>query len=104
MKPENLSSEQPEPGQGAPAMTGERRAAERRDSNAGLRLTVDGVDLVGTTENVSGVGVLFFSEGSLRVSVEYEEDGQRRVRKGRLVRVQRMSLDNTGFAVEFDPE
>jgi len=85
-------------------MAGERRSAERVASDAELRLTVEGVDLRGVTENVSGVGVLFFSEGNLRVSVEFEEGGERRVRKGRLVRVQRMSLQNTGFAVEFDPE
>jgi hypothetical protein len=103
MHPEN-SSKLPDTTPRPHSATDERRAAEREGSNASLRLTVDTLDLEGTTENISGVGVLFFSEGCLRVSVEIEEGGRRRVRKGRLVRVQRMSLENTGFAVEFDPE
>ena len=78
-----------------------RRRAERYDHRAPLKLTMETSDLQGTTENVSGIGVLFFTEGSIRVSVEL--DGGE-VRQGRLVRVQRMSLENTGFAVEFDPE
>ncbi len=83
---------------------GERRALERDDVQSSLRLTIETDALSGVTENVSGIGVLFFTDGDLRVSVELEEDGVRTKRTGRLVRVQRMSLDNTGFAVEFDPE
>ena len=48
--------------------------------------------------------MLFFTDSSLKVTVEIHEDGAKRKRTGRLVRVQRMSLDSTGFAVEFDPE
>lgn len=82
----------------------ERRAAERQAKHLPVRLTVDSSGLAGTTENISGVGVLFFTDDSLRVSVEIEEDGRTKLRTGRLVRVQRMSLDSTGFAVEFDTE
>lgn len=66
-----------------------------------LKLTLETPELSGVTENISGVGVLFFTEGTLRVSVEMEGGG---TRSGRLVRVQRMNLGSTGFAVEFDPE
>ena len=104
MNPENQPNEQPESQAGLHAVTDERRAEERADLRSSLRLTLDTASLEGTTENISGVGVLFFSEGTLRVSVEIHEGGERRVRRGRLVRVQRMSLENTGFAVEFDPE
>lgn len=83
---------------------GERRAHERKDVSQDLSLTIETDALTGITENVSGIGVLFFTEGDLRVSVEMDENGERKTRTGRLVRVQRMSLDNTGFAVEFDPE
>ena len=34
--------------------------------------------------------------------VEYEEDGRRLARPGWLVRVQRMSEETTGYAIEFD--
>jgi len=104
MNPDNQPIEHPEPPAGLHSVSDERRAAEREDSRSSLRLTLDTDSLEGTTENISGVGVLFFSEGTLRVSVEIHEGGERRVRRGRLVRVQRMSLENTGFAVEFDPE
>ncbi|MFT6713608.1 MAG: hypothetical protein ACJAVJ_000887 [Planctomycetota bacterium] len=84
--------------------TGERRKEQRVISDSPLKLSVEPCSLEGVTENVSGIGVLFFAEGDLRVTVEIEEDGAKVVRKGRLVRVQRMSLENTGFAVEFDAE
>ena len=84
--------------------TGERRKEPRIDSVSAMRLSVESCCLEGVTENVSGIGVLFFAGGDLRVSVELEENGARVTRKGRLVRVQRMSPENTGFAVEFDTE
>jgi hypothetical protein len=83
---------------------GERRVMERDTVNNELRLTIETDGLDGVTENISGIGVLFFTDGDLRVSVELDQDGVRKKRMGRLVRVQRMSHDNTGFAVEFDPE
>lgn len=82
----------------------ERRERERFDKHMPVQLTIDTSSLKGTTENISEVGILFFTEESLRVSIEVEEGGVRMVRKGRLVRVQRMSLENTGYAVEFDHE
>lgn len=82
----------------------ERRRADRRPTEARLRLEVDAQSLEGTTENASDVGVLFFSEESLRVTVEYTVDGETRRCVGRIARCQRMSEDNVGFAVEFDPE
>lgn len=82
----------------------ERRAEARLPKNLPVRLSVDSADLHGISENISGVGVLFFTESSLKVTIEINEEGAKRTRTGRLVRVQRMSLDSTGFAVEFDPE
>ena len=80
----------------------ERRAAPRTESDGPIRLTIESTAISGTCENISDVGVLFFAEEDLQVSVELEENGRKVTRTGRLVRVQRMSLDNTGFAVEFD--
>jgi hypothetical protein len=86
------------------AAMGERRAEIREELSGKLELKIETSALAGVTENVSSIGVLFFTDGDLRVSVELEEDGVRKVKTGRLVRVQRMSLDNTGIAVEFDAE
>jgi len=81
----------------------EKRAEPRTESHQSVRLKIDSADLTGACENISGVGVLFFTDDTLQVTVELEEaDGRKVTRTGRLVRVQRMSLDNTGFAVEFD--
>ena len=57
----------------------------------------------GRADSVSSAGVFFFSPDRLRVEVEYEEQGTTVVRLGTLVRVQRMSTETTGYAIEFDP-
>lgn len=83
--------------------TDERRHDARRASRAAIRLVVDTRELIGRTENVSASGVLFFSPGELRVSVEIDDQGTKHVHTGRLVRAQRMRDDQIGWAVEFDP-
>ena len=95
-------SSEPEPHPTGSQLEGNRRRAERRELHSSLRLSIDAQTLAGLTENVSEVGALFFSEESLRVTVEFEEDGQTRSFAGRLVRAQRMSEDRVGYAIEFD--
>ncbi len=79
-----------------------RRRAGRRALQSELTLKVKSEFITGVSDNFSHIGVLFFSKEPLRVEVEVEEDGETRTYSGRLVRVQRMSAENTGFAVEFD--
>jgi hypothetical protein len=81
---------------------GERRRALRRDADLVLRVQVDAVELGGRAENLSQAGVFFFSQGALRVTVEIDQDGERRQYPGQLVRVERMSEETTGYAIEFD--
>jgi hypothetical protein len=69
-----------------------------------VRLVVETRELDGEADNVSKTGVLFFSEGELRVTVEIEADGATRRIPGRVVRAQRMQGAHVGWAVEFDPE
>jgi hypothetical protein len=83
--------------------TGERRRLRRIPSRGRVKLTIDPHELEGRADNVSQTGVLFFSEGDLRVTVEIDDGGQKRKVTGRLVRAQRMRGDNFGWAVEFDP-
>ena len=83
--------------------TDERRQHARRATRATIRLVVDTPELTCRAENVSSGGVLFFSPGDLRVTVEIEEQGTKRLQTGRLVRAQRVRGDQTGWAVEFDP-
>lgn len=79
-----------------------RRRAERRPLEAKLSLRVQPEAIEGITDNLSHIGVLFFSEEPLRVLIDVESEGEKKTYAGRLVRVQRMSEKNTGFAVEFD--
>lgn len=82
--------------------TGERRRNRRQPVRGEVRLKVETKELQGRAENVSPTGVLFFSQGDLRVSVEIVEGDEVRTVTGRLVRAQRMRGDNFGWAVEFD--
>ncbi|MBL8860260.1 MAG: PilZ domain-containing protein [Planctomycetes bacterium] len=83
--------------------TGERRRQRRATNRGNVKLQVETQELEGHADNVSPTGVLFFSEGDLRVTVEIDEDGKTRKVTGRLVRAQRMRGDSFGWAVEFDP-
>jgi hypothetical protein len=89
-----------------PGCTPRARRSTSSDSprhQATIRLVLDTRELGGRAENLSSSGVLFFSEGDLRVTVEVDEQGQKLVREGRLVRAQRMRDGRLGWAVEFDP-
>jgi hypothetical protein len=85
-------------------MSANRRRADRRTSEARITLRVRSEAIEGVTDNLSHIGVLFFTEDPLRVEIEVDEEGALRTFSGRLVRLQRMSERNTGFAVEFDRE
>lgn len=86
--------------------TADRRQSERRAVQTELVLRVSSGAIAGITENLSQIGVLFFSEDPLQVEVEVSEgEGEgSRTYSGRLVRMQPMSGKSTGFAVEFDRE
>jgi PilZ domain len=81
----------------------DRRRHDRRTSHGTVRLTVDTKEVEGALENVSRSGLLFFSDGDLRVTVQIQENEKTNVRTGRLVRAQRMRGESIGWAVELDP-
>jgi len=93
---------QPRAGEEFATETGERRRARRLTNRGRVKLKIDTLELEGRADNVSQSGVLFFSEGDLRVTVEVEANGTLEKRSGRLVRAQRMRGDRFGWAVEFD--
>lgn len=93
---------QPRAGDEFATETGERRRARRLTNRGRIKLSIDTKELEGRADNVSQSGVLFFSEGELRVTIEVEENGTTKRRSGRLVRAQRMRGDRFGWAVEFD--
>jgi hypothetical protein len=84
--------------------TGERRRARRQTTRGRIVLNVETHRLEGRADNVSQSGILFFSDGDLRVTVEIEDAEGTRRRTGRVVRGQRMRGERFGWAVEFDPE
>jgi hypothetical protein len=82
---------------------GERRSSTRQETDSRVRVAIETSEFGGQAENISPAGVFFFSADAVRVRVELESrTGTRRYFTGRLVRVQRMSEDETGFAIEFD--
>jgi hypothetical protein len=92
-----------EPREDLVSQISDKRRHRRRTSAGQVRLTIELTQVVGEAENVSRSGILFFSEGNLRVRVEVEENGGITKKTGRLIRAQRMRGDSFGWAVEFDP-
>ncbi len=85
-----------------PASLEERRSVARDSSSSPIRIHFEDTGFEGRSDNLSEAGVFFFSSARLRVSVTIERGGKSERRHGTLVRVQRMSADTTGYAVEFD--
>ena len=83
------------------AAESDRRVAPRARLASRLTLRIEPVALDGHAENISRSGVLFFTENTLRVTVEIEDDGVVRERPGRLVRAERIRGEQQGWAVEF---
>jgi hypothetical protein len=83
---------------------GNRRLGERMPSAAPLKITFVQPSFAGVCDNLSEGGVFFASADRLQVVVELEIDGVRREFRGALVRVQRMSAESTGYAIEFERE
>ena len=79
-----------------------RRRARRSQVNGAVRLMVDTQDLMGEADNLSRSGILFFTEGDLRVELEIESDGEVMKKTGRLVRCERIHDARRGWAVEFE--
>jgi len=84
------------------ATAAERRAGKRRRSAGKVKLRIEASTLEGELDNISPNGVLFFTGADLRISVQFEENGQPVVRNGRLVRAQRVRPEHVGWAIEFD--
>ncbi len=80
----------------------DRRTDSRRNSQAQLTITMESPSFGGQAENLSQAGVFFFSPDRLRVRVEIQDGQTRSTRDGYLVRVERMSTDLTGYAIEFE--
>ena len=79
-----------------------RRRASRKQVKGSVRLKVDTQHLMGEADNISRSGILFFTEGELRVEIEIESDGEVMKKTGTLVRCERIHDARRGWAVEFD--
>jgi hypothetical protein len=79
----------------------ERRGGERQPFDGEIRIRFLDPILVGPGENISGDGVFFVTEDSVRVEVS--TDGDDKVYQGELVRLHSMGSGKTGVAVRFEP-
>jgi hypothetical protein len=82
----------------------DRRRANRDTTEAGILLKIETRTLAGVNDNISSAGLLFFTDETIRVTVEVSTPGGTQTHTGRLVRAQRMGESSTGIAVEFDPK
>jgi hypothetical protein len=81
---------------------GERRRSTRRDVDLEIEVQLGSQSVHGRAENISSAGIFLFSGEPLRVTVRVSEEGDVKTFPGRLVRVERLSPETTGYAVEFD--
>jgi len=81
---------------------GDRRRARRQAAQGEVRVIVETSELQGDADNIGRSGILFFTDGALRVKVEFEQDGVVREMRGQLVRCERIHGERRGWAVEFD--
>ena len=79
-----------------------RRSTSREQTKGSVHLMVEAQNLMGEADNLSRSGILFFTEGELRVELEIESDGEVMKKTGRLVRCERIHDARRGWAVEFD--
>jgi hypothetical protein len=85
-----------------PVTAAERRVDTRREAAGAVQVRIDTTTLAGEASNLSRSGILFFTEGELKVTVEIDDgDGPRAV-TGSLVRSERIKGDRRSWAVEFD--
>ncbi|MEO6709776.1 MAG: PilZ domain-containing protein [Planctomycetota bacterium] len=82
--------------------TENRRRTERRDTTAQLLVVIETPQFGGKADNLSDNGVFFFSKEKLRVQVHVDDGGVHKRYAGKIVRVQQMNDQETGFAIEFD--
>lgn len=83
--------------------TSDRRRAARRETKNPVSVQLDTTQLRGVTDNLSKTGVLFFTDGDLRVTVSVEgDDGETQHYTGQLVRCERIQGGRRGWAVEFE--
>ena len=81
----------------------DRRRAARRDTKSPVTVQLDTTQLQGVADNLSKTGILFFTDGDLRVTVSIAgEDGETTEYSGQLVRCERIQAGRRGWAVEFE--
>ena len=82
--------------------TKDLRRSARHDFEAPVRMRFEIDSIEGVSDNISQVGLMFFTEQPLQVTVEIQEEGKARSYSGRLMRLQRLNETSTGLAIEFD--
>ena len=95
-----MSTDQGKETTGSQGVVGERRGDERQPFEGEITIRFLEAELVGPGENISGDGVFFVTEDSVRVEVSTGEGGE--IYEGELVRLHSMGGGKTGVAVRFN--
>ena len=91
-------------GEDTPTTAVDARRASREAVETDVTLRFDAGPIEGQSDNLSGAGILFFTDQPIRCVVEVGRGNGKRRYRGRVVRLQRMNDTNTGLAVEFELE
>lgn len=89
-------------GDGSSQRTQEQRRADREPLDAEVRMRIETESLRGVSDNLSDVGIMFFTDEPIRCTIEVGHGPEARRYAGRVVRLQRMNDTNTGLAIEFE--
>ena len=98
------SGSAPQPSPAELLGNGDRRVVARREIHGAVTLEVLGAQLQTRAQNLSQSGLLVTLDAPLRVKLCWTEDGRVHERTGRLARLQRLSAEQSGLAIEFDPD
>jgi hypothetical protein len=91
-------------GEDTPTTAVDARRAARETIETDVLLRFEAAGIEGQSDNMSGAGILFFTDQPIRCVVEVGRGNAKRRYRGRVVRLQRMNETNTGLAVEFELE
>lgn len=91
-------------GEQTPTTAADARRTAREAIEADVTLHFETGSIAGQSDNMSGAGILFFTDQPIRCVLEVGRGSAKRSYRGRVVRLQRMNDTNTGLAVEFEPE
>ncbi|MEW6743269.1 MAG: PilZ domain-containing protein [Planctomycetota bacterium] len=87
-----------------PEIRVEKRGSPRKPTTATFTVHIDSTSLFGAGRNISRGGAYLVTSDPISVEVSWRDRGGERVARGRLVRIERLTSESLGVALQFDRE